>query len=318
MLLYTAFEIVAFALVIPHFIMVFARRNEVRALKSALALVALLLAGSILVMYQSASYHVLAAFIVGMFIFNSMVSSYGSKSNFLYLVLAVLYIALFLWIGTRIIAEAILFGMLNEIAIMEVVKERHMNNKKVEFNRDIVQIIGGVILMAAFLFLGMTTADVFLFSIIIAGVFLVNTAKIYPSSSLSRVVYSLERRNTSLGLGALWLALGSLVAVSVLGRWYIIVVFAAIFIGDSAATLFGMKYRTTPLPWNKGKSVGGTAVYAAATLLISYPILGTYSILVAAVAALVESAPWGFDDNFTVSIVLAVMLISIRLYAGIL
>ncbi len=311
-MLHTIFELLAFALVAAGLSLRLFSQTDVQKRRRLASLAALALIGSLLAYAQGIAFSELPIFVLGMLLFNGVVSAYGSKMEFAYVLFGFVYLFAFSGIGGSIMAQAMLFGMLNEVAIMKSVKEMAAN-KGIELRRDVVQILGGVILMVLFVGYGLHVGSIALLSIILFGVFLVNVAKLFPRTPFSRMIYALERSNTSLGLGALWLALGSLVAVAALDEPHIIIVFSAIFIGDSAATIFGMKYKTAKLPWNRRKSIGGSFVYFVATAAISCIVMGPYAIPLAIAASLVESAPWRFDDNFTVSIALTVIFLAARL-----
>ena len=268
--------------------------------------------GVLLFTYEGASPIVVVQLILGMLIFNGMIPTYGSDINFVYIAFGIVYILVSYVMGLTLIAQAMLLGMLSEVAMMRDLKER-IGNRRTEVRRDAVQMAAGAAIILLFYFLNINLASVVLLFIIMAGIFLVNMAKERKSERISKLVYGLERRNTALGLGALWLALGVLIAISFLGKPYIIVVFAALFIGDSAATIVGVTYSGPKLPYNSHKSIAGSFVYFLATFAISFPIIGWLALPAAALAAFVESLPWKLDDNFAVSLALVAAFLAMAL-----
>ncbi len=267
--------------------------------------------GVLLFGYEGESGVQIIQLILGMIIFNGMLSTYGSDMNFVYLAFAIVYIFVSYAMGLALMAQAMLLGMLSEVAMMKGIKEK-TGDKHLEIRRDVIQIIFGIALISAFYLLNTMLADVILLFVIILGVFVVNVSKDGRLKSLSKTMYYFERRNTALGLGALWLALGALIAVSFLATPYVIVIFGAIFIGDSAATIVGVSYKSARLPHNSGKSVAGSLVYFLTTFIIGYIVIGPLAIPIAFIAALVESLPWKLDDNFAVSIVLVAIILAVN------
>ena len=173
--------------------------------------------GVLLFTYEGASPIVVVQLILGMLIFNGMIPTYGSDINFVYIAFGIVYILVSYVMGLTLIAQAMLLGMLSEVAMMRDLKER-IGNRRTEVRRDAVQMAAGAAIILLFYFLNINLASVVLLFIIMAGIFLVNMAKERKSERISKLVYGLERRNTALGLGALWLALGVLIAISFLGK----------------------------------------------------------------------------------------------------
>ncbi len=266
--------------------------------------------GIILFLLEGASGGALIQLILGMLIFNGMIPTYGTDINFVYIIFGIGYILLEWLLGLSFIAQAMLFGMLSEVMMMTSVKERHAN-RAIEVRRDMLQALFGCLFIAAFYFFSAATADVLVLSMIMLGVFLLNYAKTMHRRTFSEFIYNLERRNTALGHGALWLAMGTLIAISFLAKPYIMVVFAALFIGDSMATIIGVTYKSKKLPYNKSKSMAGTVAYFLSTFVVSYIFIGWVALPVAILAAFVESIPWKLDDNFSVSIVLVAVLLAL-------
>lgn len=307
MVLYTIGAI-AYVIMITLYVYRFIVTNDKRRWQNLTLFTAFMALGVVLFVLEGASGMALVQLILGMLIFNGMIPTYGTDINFVYIAFGVGYILLSYVMGLPLIAQAMLFGMLSEVIMMKSVKERH-GNTTVEIKRDTFQILAGFFFIAVFYFLQAATADVVVLSTIMLGVFFLNYAKTMRRKRFSDFIYRLERRNTSLGHGALWLAMGTLIAISFLSKPYIMVVFAAVFISDSMATIIGVTYKSKKLPYNKSKSVAGSFVYFMTAFVISYPFIGWVALPIAIVAALVESMPWKLDDNFSVSLVLVALLL---------
>ena len=86
--------------------------------------------------------------------------------------------------------------------------------------------------------------------------------------------------------------------------------------GDGFATLIGKRVPIRPLPWNAGKSVGGSLTFLiagsaaafATAMLFDYERIDV-AIAAAVVAALVESLPLHVNDNITVPFAAATTLV---------
>ena len=88
--------------------------------------------------------------------------------------------------------------------------------------------------------------------------------------------------------------------------------------GDSAAGWVGRRWGRRPIPWNRSKTVEGSAAFAIAAFAFSWAVLawmgrgpveaallsGSASMF----AAFMESLPWRLDDNLTVPLLGAAFL----------
>jgi uncharacterized protein (TIGR00297 family) len=88
--------------------------------------------------------------------------------------------------------------------------------------------------------------------------------------------------------------------------------------GDSAAGWVGRRWGRRPIPWNRSKTIEGSAAFAVAALAFSWAILawmgrgpleaaflsGAASVF----AAWIESLPWRLDDNLTVPLLTGIFL----------
>lgn len=247
--------------------------------------------------------------LVAVLTFNGLLSGKTPKMRNVYVSLSLLYIALIHWMGFALISQALLIGMLSGVTQIREYRNRIVN-RKLEINRDIVHIAGGVFLIALFLFESQAVAITAIILITLGGIFAISVAEIYGESSRS-IFHGLERNGASLGNGALWLALGVLFAVSFLNTTDVLVVFAAILIGDPVATIVGIRVGGPSLPYNSRKSISGTVAYFIVTAAATYPLIGLFAIPAALLAAVVESLRIKIDDNFTVSVALTLFLLII-------
>ncbi|MHB1493045.1 MAG: hypothetical protein ACYCSG_05615 [Thermoplasmataceae archaeon] len=178
-----------------------------------------------------------------------------------------------------------------------------------EVPRDIVQIVGGIVIILGIVYLGMINA-LFILTISILIYFLViNMVKGKNQYRAAKFINSLERENTQLGVGASWFVIGILALISVVHNlnFIFLVVFAVTF-GDSLATIVGTKLKGPKLFFNKKKSYSGFLSMFAATAIIGYYLFGLYGILYAAVAVFSESlSTFPVDDNFAIPVFMTIV-----------
>jgi dolichol kinase len=264
-------------------------------------LVVFLAAGVALALYEGIDPLLM---LLGVLIFNGMVSTYPSRANYAYFLLAVLF-AISIYYSTTAISQAMFLGFISGAYFFMGRASRA--SVSVERRRDIIQMLLGLAILGGFVFISASFVRLLLVFAIIAASAIGNFSASNRKSAISRALHSFERGGAILGQGALWLAAGTLSAMSFLDNAGLAAVLAAIFVGDAAATLVGTAYKK-PLPYNKKKSAAGTLAYFVATALFSFPFAGYLGLLVGAVAALAESLPVHIDDNFDTAVLLTVLL----------
>ena len=260
-----------------------------------------LIAGTVLALYEKAD---LAIMLLGIIVFNGIASTYRSKENYVFFLLAIFFILPNLTLSL-LISQSMLLGFLSCTFFFN--KHTARLSAAAERRRDIIQMLMGLVAVFSFAAFAAVYVKVALMLLIIIFSVLGNFSVRNTKSGISRFLNSLERRDAMFGQGAMWLAIGTLVAFSFLSGRIIIAVLAAVFVGDAAATIVGTFYRR-PLPYNKKKSVWGTVAYFVVTSLLTFPFVGYVGIATAAVGALVESAPQHIDDNLDTAVVLTLMI----------
>ena len=84
---------------------------------------------------------------------------------------------------------------------------------------------------------------------------------------------------------------------------------AVLAAGDAASTIVGKGWGRHPLPWNKRLSVEGSLGFVIpATLLLSSFLSFGIALAAAVAGALVETIPWGIDDNVTIPLSVGLLL----------
>ncbi|VVB77114.1 Uncharacterised protein [uncultured archaeon] len=249
-----------------------------------------------------------ATVLLGTVLFNCVASTYGSKVNYAFSAMAAAYVVFFAGLPSTL-ALAVLLGFLSVSPAF--LRPGKLGSQLREERRDMVQIVIGAALIAVLIFANYDYTRLFMIGAMLAGSVVSNYALFHRESNLSKLLFYFERKNVVFGQGAMWLAIGSLVAITFLDLREAGAVIAAIFIGDAVATIIGMRYGRAKLFYNRNKSVVGTAAYFLSALLLSFLLLGIgpAPVAIALVAAVVESLPHQIDDNFDTAIALTILMI---------
>ncbi|MDO8340288.1 MAG: hypothetical protein Q7T16_06545 [Candidatus Burarchaeum sp.] len=179
-------------------------------------------------------------------------------------------------------------------------------NFEFELNRQVVHMLFGLIILAI-LFVSLLSpqdaivaAQVFSLSVLICLLFMIDRRTKNLSSPLSDfLLYALERKDSPPAHGAMWYALGSLLALTFLSNiWAIAATIFLLAVADGLSTLIGINHHH-PLPHNKKKTIEGTAAFFI-TGLATYAFIGLLAVPLSFLAALAESLDLGLDDNLTI------------------
>ncbi|MEM0155086.1 MAG: dolichol kinase [Thermoplasmataceae archaeon] len=227
----------------------------------------------------------------------------------------------FFWVGGKTYSSSAIDVAVSLSVILVMMEDRRLrdhshNNdvsrgksKEKEVNRDYVQIGIGVI--ALFILLSFKFHDsswIFTFSALLLyllGNYFSNDGTTYLGNFLN----SLERPSTPLGIGAMWLAAGLLLAVGIVGNVKVLaLILFILMIGDSLATIIGSNIKSPKLPYNKRKSIAGLLADFLPAAIFGFIILGYWGVAFAAIGSIVESAArYPFDDNYMIPLVLAAL-----------
>jgi dolichol kinase len=186
-----------------------------------------------------------------------------------------------------------------------IYKHKKTVYKEDEMPRKILHALVGLFFCAIILTLGMDKASM----LVLAGTFLgiLNIHLVLfglklPGTDL--VMDKFERGGVMPGEGSLYYALGTLFTVGLLRDCpgAAIAVILMLAIGDSLATIVGGRYGRRRLPWNCRKTVVGSAAFMAGAMCSLIVVSSAITILIAALATLIESLPVKADDNITVPV----------------
>ncbi len=192
-------------------------------------------------------------------------------------------------------------------------------DKRLERNRDIFQICVGIIIIAIMLLLSAFAAYYIIFALTLLG-YLIGSFITGSNRRHADILRSFERKGATFGTGAIYIAVGTLLIIGLLGSnanatlsatlpWgqhiptydFMVLSMVALFICDAVATIFGIHGRHK-LPFNKAKSWEGFAAYLISLSVIGFVFVGFYSIIFAVVLAAVESSSQKIDDNIAIPI----------------
>ncbi len=269
--------------------------------------------GLLLFLFEQTNIYVILGLELGILTFNGLLNSHSPRMRTYYVSMSVLYLTLLHWVGLLLLAQAMLIGLLSSITNIKEIKSKNVN-RKIEIERDVVHILAGIFFILLFYFESAPIAISVLMTVILGGILAISVGEIYKGKGLiPQLMYRFERNGTTLGRGALWLALGALLPVAFLSSHDVLLVFSAVFIGDPIATIVGVYIGGIKLPYNKSKSLSGTLAYFISTTAIASIFIGLSAIIIGAVGAIVESIKLKFDDNFTVSLVLVILILLLHI-----
>lgn len=180
------------------------------------------------------------------------------------------------------------------------------NDKHREITRDIVQIGAGVAMILLVLTMGEGHGRIAITMAVFPFYIIGNYYALFPSSTIAKTLFSLERESSPLGMGAIWFAAGMLIALGMVDSTHVLaVIIFATTIGDSMATLFGIRIRSPRIPYNRRKSVAGFMAIFAFSGIFGYFMIGYAGLGIGVISAVVESvAYYPFDDNFILPVIL--------------
>ncbi len=295
---------------------------------TALAMATAYAASFLLALYQSyigtgaAAYAMFPPILSVIFVM-SAVGYFGKRAVFYYSMgLAVSLILFSTALGAPItmLMQAFSVGTLAGISISlrgnrSAAHNSRAKDRGVEIKRDLFQICSGIVLLLVLLALP-GAGKYIVYAIVLSGYAAVSyiPKKGRRRGVLSSVLLSLERPATRFGFGALYLAAGAMMVMSLIPNFRLMVFgLIALFVADSLATIFGLRIKSPRLPYNKGKSIAGSLVYFAALAAFGMLFVGYYSVAIAAVLALVEGLGWRIDDNISVASVLVLISAALTL-----
>ncbi len=180
------------------------------------------------------------------------------------------------------------------------------SDKHREIIRDLVQIGAGIVMILLVLIMGEGHGRIAITMAVFPFYIIGNYYALFPASTIAKTLFSLERKSSPLGMGAIWFAAGMLIAMGIVDSTHVLaVIIFATTIGDPMATLFGIKIRSPRIPYNRRKSVSGFMAIFVFSGIFGYFMIGFAGLGIGIISAVVESmAYYPFDDNFILPVIL--------------
>jgi len=187
-----------------------------------------------------------------------------------------------------------------------------MKSHTFEFKRQSLHVLLGIIILSILLNPFLSPQDSLVYAQAFVSAFLLyllvlidRREKNLPSPLADYLLYSFERMGAPPAHGAMWYAIGSLIALTFVSD--IATAASIIFlvgIADGLSTIVGVRGRH-PLPHNKKKTLEGTLAFFSVGLG-AYAFIGPIALFLSALGAFTESMDLQFDDNLTVPLVCVV------------
>jgi len=181
-----------------------------------------------------------------------------------------------------------------------------------EDERQFFHLALGVSLIAAVQLIGVELSAYVASAALVAGLVLVHIKLSYMhlGRELERLIERFERPGAMAGYGAMTFTAAVLCMLTLLSSQpQILASLAILGIGDAASTIVGRRCRQK-LPYNARKTYGGTLAFFLSSAPFAFLFAGPPALIVAAIAALAESAEARIDDNL---IIAAVCVVAFRL-----
>jgi dolichol kinase len=189
-------------------------------------------------------------------------------------------------------------------------EDKEMRRQRTEIDRDIFQIVLGVVVLAIMALTGSYAYIVF--GLVLLGYLVAGWIAAAPGGALT-ALSRLERDGVEYGKGAVHLAAGVTLLLGFGSPKIAMFGIAALMLGDAAATIAGIKfYKSRRLPHNRRKSIAGTVTFFVVAALFGAALLGIYGILIAGALAVVESLELPVDDNVSVPIATLLLGLLVR------
>ncbi|WMT50887.1 MAG: hypothetical protein RE471_07890 [Ferroplasma sp.] len=268
-----------------------------------------------IMVYLTGTFYILPIYLISL-----MVSTY-LYTVFFYFPFAVDFILIVMAIFGNFVPVRYVFAAISISILLSMFLDKNMkkydlmNNEKKgkdikrETYRDYFQISTGVITILIFFLDGIKGRVLVLLAVLLiylAG----NILYLNNKNRLADIVYRMEREDTKLGLGSMYLAAGFLLVLAFTRSLPLIYISAfMIMIGDSLATIIGMKIRSRKLFYNRKKSIAGFLAMLIPSFVFGiFFFIYFYSAIYALGGTFAESISNKVaDDNITIPVSIVVL-----------
>jgi dolichol kinase len=201
-------------------------------------------------------------------------------------------------------------GLGYAIAEAVVFRQRKATTRKDETARKSLHIASNLFACLMIWMLGIEKTAYIVLTAACIGILLMHLALAGTKvPGMAEWIKNVGREGETPGEGALYNALGILFAISLLRDHPLaaISVILILALGDGLATFAGTRFGRHRLPWNRSKSLEGTAGFAlgASFSWLTMPIPET--ILIVMLAAIIESLPMKVNDNIVLPVAVSLL-----------
>lgn len=298
---------------------IFKRKQPLNIIPIMASIITIYLLYGLIGVMGSANYYNLLALDMCIGIIATIMAILYLTKPYVFVALTILLVAGFMIYASTYAGDAVFAGMFaigtiygmmyREFALNPKPSKESKNEKKTEVNRDIVQIILGIIILGiAYLFPYIAAVDI-IFGLILLGYLANNLVANLRLGKFYTRAMDLERKGAVYGQGAIYLAAGTaLVMGFVGGTSALLFSIIVLFFADSMATIVGVSMRgAEKLPYNRFKTVIGTFTFFVIAAVGGYFTVGLIGILFAFVLAFIESIDIAIDDNVRSGVILVVL-----------
>jgi phytol kinase len=181
-----------------------------------------------------------------------------------------------------------------------------------DLKRKLLHVLAGLGIIFILYHFGRTATMAALVLALVCGLLVINLLMLKVKVPLTAwFIENFERKGVRFpGYATAWYVAGLLMAATMLHLSSDIAsVVCALALGDAAASIIGLRGKIR-LPYNGAKTLEGTLAFFAVSC-VSCLFIGPTGLVLAGALAIVESLPLGIDDNFTIPIAGAALLLII-------
>jgi dolichol kinase len=196
-------------------------------------------------------------------------------------------------------------GLGYSIASRLLERERVIKRGINERSRQMVHAALGVSICLVIWLFGTEMVILPMLGVIWVGLFLIHLKLVgIQVPGIDQMLRRFERTGVMPGEGSMYFALGVLFTIGLLRESAVaaISVILILSLGDALATEIGTVYGSRELPWNESKTVEGSIGFILGGLGAVLVLPGLASVIVLALATLLESLPLRLDDNITIPV----------------
>ncbi len=202
-----------------------------------------------------------------------------------------------------------IYGLMYREFALNPKKSEVKKMKKTEINRDIVQIVLGIVLIGIVVIFPYIAAVSIIFALMLLAYTSNNLLANLRMGRFYTRAMDLERKGVTYGQGATYLAASAAIVMGFVHTTNLLLFgIVVLFFADSMATIVGVSARRAEnLPYNRYKTIVGTLAFFAIAAVGGYLTIGLYGVLFALILAFIEGLNSSIDDNIRSGIVIVIL-----------